>query len=400
MTEPFAGNIARVHTQNFDSAVTQLRRLYGELTARTDGTFDWSADVVSLGPMMVVQGDMSSAVYLKGTTTRHALVMVRSSAMEFRSRPAVTNMASGLSGTVASPGKTIEVNVLPAVRTLNLVIEPSFLVSQLEALTGATVGEGIELASALSLGSGAGAYLYQGCQYILEKVDSSNQYLPPALVSSLCETFARTLLMSHSHNHSYLLERPVPPSSRSIVRLVEEYVDAHAGGPIVATDLARVAGTSVLSIEAAFAQHRQTTPMVFLRRRRLERARRLLLEDPLVSATRAAHLAGYLRIEPFEAAYFKLFKETAAETKRRAFVGGGSRPAGMPLEALDARLATLSKRERDVCALVAKGRLNKQIADELGISAKTVHVHRARGLQKLGIESAAELGRLWERLGK
>jgi FixJ family two-component response regulator len=56
-----------------------------------------------------------------------------------------------------------------------------------------------------------------------------------------------------------------------------------------------------------------------------------------------------------------------------------------------ARLATLSPREREVMDCVIAGKLNKIIADELGISIKTVEVHRARVMQKLGVSSVAEL---------
>ena len=51
----------------------------------------------------------------------------------------------------------------------------------------------------------------------------------------------------------------------------------------------------------------------------------------------------------------------------------------------------LTSREAEVCALVARGRLNKQIAATIGTTEKTVKVHRARALQKLGIKSVAEL---------
>ena len=55
------------------------------------------------------------------------------------------------------------------------------------------------------------------------------------------------------------------------------------------------------------------------------------------------------------------------------------------------RLAMLSQREREVMDLVVSGRKNKQIADELGISIKTVEAHRARIMEKMGVSSIAAL---------
>ncbi len=59
-----------------------------------------------------------------------------------------------------------------------------------------------------------------------------------------------------------------------------------------------------------------------------------------------------------------------------------------------ARLASLTQRERDVMHLVVAGKMNKMIADELCISLRTVEVHRARMLAKLGVRSAAEVATL------
>ena len=58
------------------------------------------------------------------------------------------------------------------------------------------------------------------------------------------------------------------------------------------------------------------------------------------------------------------------------------------------RLSRLTKREREVCALVVQGLLNKQIASELGASEKTVKVHRGRVMHKLEVDSVAALIRL------
>lgn len=62
-------------------------------------------------------------------------------------------------------------------------------------------------------------------------------------------------------------------------------------------------------------------------------------------------------------------------------------------------LATLTPREHEVMLGVVAGQLNKQIAADLGTVEKTIKVHRARVMQKLGVASVAELVRLTERGG-
>lgn len=64
-----------------------------------------------------------------------------------------------------------------------------------------------------------------------------------------------------------------------------------------------------------------------------------------------------------------------------------------------ALIAQLTARERDVAEGVAKGLLNKQIADELGISLVTVKMHRGNVTKKLGVKSAVAIAELLRRAG-
>ena len=63
------------------------------------------------------------------------------------------------------------------------------------------------------------------------------------------------------------------------------------------------------------------------------------------------------------------------------------------------RYATLSPREREVMALVTAGKMNKQIAGELGLAEITVKIHRGHITKKMGAKSLAELIRMAETLG-
>jgi FixJ family two-component response regulator len=67
--------------------------------------------------------------------------------------------------------------------------------------------------------------------------------------------------------------------------------------------------------------------------------------------------------------------------------------------ALKQRLASLTPREREVLVHVVAGRLNKQIAADLGTVEKTIKVHRARIMEKMAVRSLADLVRMAERSG-
>ena len=70
----------------------------------------------------------------------------------------------------------------------------------------------------------------------------------------------------------------------------------------------------------------------------------------------------------------------------------------LKLEGLKAQFATLSPRERQVMALVAAGKMNKQIAGDLVLSEITVKIHRGSAMHKMGARSLADLVRMAETL--
>jgi two-component system, LuxR family, response regulator DctR len=67
--------------------------------------------------------------------------------------------------------------------------------------------------------------------------------------------------------------------------------------------------------------------------------------------------------------------------------------------AVEARLATLTTREREVLSLILAGQLNKQIAGNLELAIRTVEFHRATILNKMGVRNAIELAGLVARSG-
>jgi FixJ family two-component response regulator len=78
---------------------------------------------------------------------------------------------------------------------------------------------------------------------------------------------------------------------------------------------------------------------------------------------------------------------------------GAARAARAGIDALKHRYATLTEREREVLAALVKGRLNKQIAGDLGVVEQTVKFHRARIMERMQAHTVAELMHMAARLG-
>ncbi|TFW31184.1 response regulator transcription factor [Massilia horti] len=92
-------------------------------------------------------------------------------------------------------------------------------------------------------------------------------------------------------------------------------------------------------------------------------------------------------VKPFEDEVFLAAVRCALEADRKA------RLVRDQLQSVRGRLATLTPREHQVLEHVVVGRLNKQIAADLGITEKTIKVHRARAMEKMGVGTLAELVR-------
>lgn len=93
-------------------------------------------------------------------------------------------------------------------------------------------------------------------------------------------------------------------------------------------------------------------------------------------------------------------KEDLIEAIKRALArDAGARELRARKNAQRAPFKLLTPREREVLQHVVRGRLNKQIAYDLGIHERTVKLHRTAITTKLGVQSTAELTRLWIEFG-
>lgn len=145
----------------------------------------------------------------------------------------------------------------------------------------------------------------------------------------------------------------------------------------------RMPGMDGLSLQEAIRRAGHSMPVIFIS------------GNTDVPATVQAMKGGALDFltKPFDERQLLAAIEAALQRDAASRVERASR------EEARVRFRSLTQREQEVCLLVARGLLNKQIAHELGNTEKTVKVHRARVMDKLGVDSVAELVRLVDRAG-
>jgi AraC-like DNA-binding protein len=133
------------------------------------------------------------------------------------------------------------------------------------------------------------------------------------------EALYRLLLAAVPHNHSDLFDTPAGAPSPYYVRRVEAYIQDHLQDPITMQDMIDVSGVSARSLHAGFRRFRGTTPMNFLKNRRLLLAHQQLgtAAGSGVSVTDVALACGFTHLSKFARDYQERFGERPSETLRR-----------------------------------------------------------------------------------
>jgi AraC-like DNA-binding protein len=143
---------------------------------------------------------------------------------------------------------------------------------------------------------------------------------PPVLTAEIEHTILTTLLLGQRHNYTDAIFAARALPSPRVVRRVTELVDSAPQKAFTVADLAGYAGVSERSLHSAFRRQLGTSPMSYVRLRRLEQAHEELLRlDPSagVTVTDVALRFGFTHTGRFAAAYRRRFGESPSTTLRR-----------------------------------------------------------------------------------
>ncbi|MCC7256976.1 MAG: AraC family transcriptional regulator [Gammaproteobacteria bacterium] len=144
----------------------------------------------------------------------------------------------------------------------------------------------------------------------------STGFARPPVRAPLARTLMSLVLTGLAHNYSARLPRDDAPRAPRYLRAVEDYIDAHLTEPIGLDDLLAAAGVSARTLQTGFLRHRGTTPMRFLRDRRLERARAELQRRPAARITDVAIECGFGHLGRFARQYRQRYGEPPSRGRR------------------------------------------------------------------------------------
>ena len=201
---------------------------------------------------------------------------------------------------------------------LGIAIKKSAMVSQLSSLLDAPILNDIDMCATLDTTSPAGSRLTSLSNLIWNCFDiDSDDGVNATATTHLFQAAMVMILESVPHNYSERLQRPVSPAMPRNLKKAIEYMVANISQPLSVAEIAREAGTSVRALQAGFQQFKDTTPLNYLRRIRLEGVRKSLCDEAnTLSIAQIARAWGFTHMGRFAAIYYDAFGQTPSETVR------------------------------------------------------------------------------------
>lgn len=222
---------------------------------------------------------------------------------------------------VVSPGMAYRLHVEHDSPQLIIRIERAAMERQLSRMLGRSLDGPIAFEPVGDLTTDAAARWHGALNILSAEVMSGSSLIQQGVgASALEELIISTLLYIQPHTYSGSLVGEPRRSGRAAVRRSLEYIERHLAEPITLDDLASYARMSPRSIQAGFREDLDTTPIAYIRDRRLDRVRQTLmsaLPEDGVNVTDAAQRWGFTHLGNFSGLYRRRFGETPSQTLRQ-----------------------------------------------------------------------------------
>lgn len=319
---------AQLRTADPDEAAAALRLFCPDAVVQKTAqqNFEYSSHLAVFEGVKAVTVWLPHGGYLEAPTVGDQLLFAMCAApgVELSIANRRFGISPGRQGGIGSPGMPIAIRNLPGAHGVGLSIERSAMDSHLMALTGNATNDSLVFDPELS--EEAHGSILSLANLLHTELGRKRS---PLVLASLREALLTALLVTGKHNALHLFESPPPAVAPRHVRRAEEYIAAHVDEPLSMADLATAAGVSARSIQRAFRASRGMTPMEFLKLRRLDKARQLLLDaGPQTTVQAIAEAAGYGSAGRFSCDYRKRFGEAPSATLAQSRLGHWMRRRG------------------------------------------------------------------------
>ena len=282
--------------------------------------FSLDFKIYPMGGAQLVCTEWGTDIWLRASFTDRMAVMV--SPDDFT--PSVFTVsgesipASTRSAPIMQPGRRIDVFRPEKTPLLVLSADLKDLQRLFRDITGIDPGP-LEFASGFDRNTPAGGRLERLINYAVNELQGEPSAVLNPIIRRQLDDLVLSALLALPGDHHRLIDSASSSIGSPVVRRAEEFMDANVGRPIGMSDVASECGCSRTKLFQAFRQERQWTPLQFLVRQRLERARRrLLTPSEGMNVTMVALDSGYANFSQFAQYYRKLFGETPSATLRRS----------------------------------------------------------------------------------
>lgn len=310
---------------SLESAVEQISARFGPFEAQATQPrrdFPWRADFAMSDAATVLTATCSGGWRLRpagGVPSFLAVTRLRSGRMDMlMERGRIAGSPACL--LLAESRETREIAMLGEVNVSDtLFLDGNALVRAIADMAERPVQGDMGFLPDLSLSQPSGATVAGLLDVIFDGMRPGGLLLQsPLALGRLIDSLTCILVRHVPHNHSQFLdEKPATVASRQ-VRQAIEFMHANIDRHITAERVAESVGVSSRSLQMAFRGFEKTTPAAYLRKIRLEAARRDLLDPACLLSIREICLKwGFFHIGRFSDTYRKAYGETPSETRRR-----------------------------------------------------------------------------------
>ncbi|MFF5080008.1 AraC family transcriptional regulator [Actinoplanes sp. NPDC000266] len=317
-----AADVVHLSSVDIDQARTLLNRFYYPVAVGMPegaGTFALGMELIQLGPLTVGQLSFATAVTLLVAELDAYHVSMPTSGRLHARHAGHEIVATPAKGVVFGPGSPVYTSREAHSAELAVKIERKALEEELAGLLGRPIEGPIDLPPEIDLSSGPGHSWSRLVRLLRDELEfSQSLFYQPMIAEQLRSAVLSGLLLSVPHRYHQELTSPAAAGPPRAIRRVVEAIQGEPERPFTVTDLARIAGMSVRSLQDGFRRHVGVAPMAYLQQVRLGRAREALrMADPLrVTVAAVAHRWGFAHLGRFASAYRSKFGESPSETLR------------------------------------------------------------------------------------